>query len=1142
MSRSKQSDVCGPLRLVLLGISLAGAILAQQGKGTISGTVTDAQTAVIPAVKIEIRNVGTNAVFRTSSNETGYYTAPGLAVGEYEVTAQLEGFKRAVRGGITLQVDQTARVDFVLQVGQVTETVEVVAEAPLVDANSATVGKVVENRRIQELPLNGRNAMALVMLTPGVRSPVGPTNSGFADRGINLSAVSINNSPRSMNGQLMDGSNNVLGWVGDVSVPPAVDAVEEFKVQSGSMAAEFGFTAGGVVNLVTKSGTNAFHGTAYEFLRNDKFDARNTFATGKNHLRYNQFGGSIGGPVVKNKTFFFFNLEDYRLRRGSTSISTMPVAAEREGDFSNTRDVKGNLIPIYDPLTTRANPSGSGYVRDLFAGNKIPASRLDPVSVNVLELYPLPNRTPSDPYTNSRNYQRQIVQPTDSNQYHTRGDHRFGDRNTLFGRVSWFTHKTQQTSVYPGPMHGRADDTGNKHIVLSDTHMFSPTLLNEFRVGISRQSFTFVDNSYGQNWPQKLGLPTDFPPDVLPLVAISGFSKLGNGSVGNRASLVWSFQEAVTRIQGNHTMKFGVEHRLLRGNNRQSSYPSGSFTFDAVLTRNPQKTAGTGYGLASMVLGEVRSATADQVLGQSEQAYSTSFFVQDDWKVARRLTINLGLRYDFQQQAVERYDRWSNFDMNGTSSVSGLRGRAVYAGVDGQPRTWRDEDYNDIGPRIGFAWDLLGKGKTVLRGGYGLYYPYMFNDHDKGGSAAGFTSRTTSYIPVGSDYNIAAFQFKDGFPYAPLQLLGRAGGDDAFLGQSATFVESSGRTPQAHQWSLALQQELPGHWLVDVTYSGNKGTHFSAGSYGYNQLDPQYLSLGLALQDKVPNPYAGIVSGSLGAATITRQQSLLPFPYYSSVSVTAPRLGSYISHLLLLSVEKKMTRGLTLMFSYTGGKLISDNTYVPVDWVGENSGDTVGYQNGKYNRRAERSVDPQDVSQRAVISAVYELPFGRGKTWDVSSATLNKLIGGWQVNTIGTIQAGLPLTVRGANNYLANRPNSTGTSAKLDNPNRDHWFDTSQFVNPPSYTYGNVSRTLPDVRSAGTVNWDLSLIKNTGLTERTKLQFRAEAFNFLNHVNLGYPNDSFVAGADGKNASGTFGVVGSARDARIIQFALKLVF
>lgn len=1119
---------------------------AQQGSGTISGTITDPQGALMPGVRIEIRNTGTNAVFRTTTNDQGFYTAPGLAVGGYEVTAESEGFKRAVRSGITLQVDQRAAVDFTLSLGQVTEAVEVTGEAPLVDAGSATVGKVVENRRVQELPLNGRNALSLTLLAPGVRSN-SASSSGFGDRGVEVSSISINNAPNAMNAQVLDGGNNVQTYLGEVNMNPAVDAVEEFKVQTNTMSAEFGFTAGGVINLATKSGTNSLHGTLYEFLRNDKLDARRAFAAEKGVFRYNQFGASAGGPIIKDKTFFFGNWEKWIFRKAVPKIGTFPTLLQRQGDFSDLLDARGRQVPIYDPATTVPNPQGSGFIRLPFAGNRIPSNRLDPVALNIQNFYPEPNRTPSDPFTNTNNYQRNASEERSSQQFTFKVDHRLSNSNTLFGRYSRYGHTTDggapdvgTTGIYPDPVVSKRDDKLKNHnALLSDTHIFSPFLLNEFRLGLTRSTFPFQVRSFGGDWPQKLGFPPVVPNDTFPQIS-NGTPAFNTGTAGFRGSVSWQISDMLTRIQGGHTMKFGVEHRIIRGNNFQRSSPSGNFSFNAGLTGNPLSPSGTGSPYASFLLGEVASASVTTHLGAAFHGYATSFFFQDDWKATRRLTLNLGLRYDFQQQPVERWNGISNFDPSGIDPETGLRGVMVYAGVDGQPRSFRKDDKNDFGPRIGFAYDVAGNGHTVIRGGFGVFYPWIFNTLFFG-NTTGFASTSTSYTPEGGS-NFAAFRLKDGFPFAPIPPLGSALGPGAFLGQSVSMEESDGSTPTSLQWNLSLQRQLKGNWLVDATYSANRGYHFIGSGYDLNQLDPVYDSLGLALQDRVPNPYAGMVPGALGAATITRSQSLRPLPYYNNINVSSPRLHQFTSHLLLLTVEKRMSQGFTMLFSYTAGKVIGNSGVGELIGFATESASAAGYQNGKFDRSPERSVEPRDVSLRAVVSALYELPFGRGKAWDTQNAVAGKLLEGWQVNTIGTMQTGRPLGVTGAGNFRANRPNSTGQSAKLDHRTAERWFDTEQFVNPANFTIGNLGRLLPDVREPGIVNWDLSLIKNTGITERVNLQFRAEAFNFMNHVNLGRPGTGFSPGPDGRNQSGSFGVITSSDDARIIQFGLKVIF
>ncbi len=1123
------------LRLATLALFAVSIASAQQSSGTISGTVSDQAGGVVPGAQVEVRNTGTNAVFATSSNESGLYVAPGMAVGEYEIAVESDGFRRTVRSGVTLQVGQNAEINVMLEIGQVTEVVEVVGEAPLVDTGGATIGEVIERKRVSDLPINGRGALALTMLTAGVISNAGPTNSGFGDRGIQLSSISINGSPNSMNAQMLDGNNNILSYVGEVGVPIAVDSVEEFKVQSGTMSSEFGFTAGGAVNLVTRSGTNQIHGTAYEFLRNDAVDARNTFASRNLPLRYNQYGASVGGPIIKNRTFGFFNWEEYRLQRSSPRIRSVPVPDFLRGDFSELRTANGTPIPLYDPDTIRPNPDGGGLIRDPYPGNQVPAAKFDPAAQNVIPWYPAPNKAPSNPYTFSQNFQDAQVNKVNWSQWNTKFDHRFSDKNSLFGRYTSARHQPSRNDVFTDPNVGRNrfDDQTNRNFVISNTHTFSPTLINSLRVGTSRQLFLFETVGNYLGYAQRIGLPASVPEDQVPDINVRPYPRIGGGALGKRSSLNWDIQNMVTKISGNHTFKFGLNARDLYGGNRQGGALSGFYQFRN-LTTNPQRSAGTGHDLASFLTGDVSAAGIDRILGNSWQGFNWSAFVQDDWKVRPRLTINLGLRWDFQQKPYERHNGQINFDPDCTEPGTGLRGCTVFAGVDGQPRTFMEEDYNDFGPRIGFAYDLTGEGETVFRGGYGVYYPSIFFRNFTGD--INLFSRTRTSYPAAAPGE-KAFQFSHGFPFPFNETPGASAGPGARLGQSVSLRESDGTTPITQQWNASIQHQV-GPWVFDLTYAGNKGNHFSANGYNLNQLDPAVtFQLQQALDDRVPNPNRGLFQGGLAGATITRAQSLRAFPHYSSVGVRNPRYGNYVSHQLQFNIKRRLENGLLVHFAFTGGKKMSDSTQIPVNFgpveqVNENS-----FQNGLYDRTASRSVDPTDVARRAVISLLYELPFGRRL-----SGAAKGLLGGWQINSVGVMQTGVPLIVRGASNEQANRPNSTGQSAKLNSPTRERWFNTDVFVNPPLYTYGDLGRVLPDVRTPGTVNFDLSLIKDTIVGERLNVQFRAEAFNVMNQVNLRAPNTSFSAGADGFNRSATFGTITSARDARVVQFGLKLIF
>lgn len=1132
------------VRILSLLLTLTvSALYAQQGRAGLSGTITDTSNAAVPNAQVTVRNVGTNVTTETRTNDRGLYTFPALSVGAYELSVVADGFKRAVQSSITLEVDQRAQINVQLEVGGTTESVVVTAEVPLVDVASATVGKVVENRRIQELPLNGRNALALTLLTPAVRSNAGPTNSGFGDRGLALTAISINGGANGYNNFIMDGGNNNRAFRGDINISPTVDAIQEFKVQSNVMSSEFGFTLGGVVNVVTKSGTNELHGSLYHFFRNDKLDARNAFADVRAPFRYNQFGGAVGGPVIRNRTFFFYNYEDWRFRRNQQPITTVPTMRQRNGDFSDLLDAQGRLIQLYDPLTTRpATPSG--VQRDAFPGNILPQSRLDPTTRAFLRFFPEPNRTPVNQFTQQLNYIGLVKESRSMRQHTAKVDHRFSERHNIFGRYSYFNHFTDGPNnagnPWPDPLvRARIDDMVNQNAVLNDTFTVAPNLLNEFRISLARHWLPFQAASFGQNLPRELGLHPSIPSDTLPVVQ-TGFANFGPYTVGLMASTTWQIFESATWIINKHQIKFGGEFRLLQGNNFQRDQPSYSFNFAPALTQNPRSPGGTGNTFATFLLGHVSTANAVQYLGLSMKGASASGFVQDDWKISRRLNLNIGLRWDFQQWPYERNNGVSNFDP--TSRIPGINllGRTTYGGIDFE-RSGRQSDWNNFSPRIGFAYDLDGKGQTVIRGGYAIFYPSIFANRFFG-STSGFANTATQYVPAGGDTNYPAFRFRDGLPSAPQAPLGSLLGPAAFLGQNVTWDQQQENVPMSQQWSLSLQEQIKG-WLVDATYSANRGTHLPAGNYSINEIAPQDWNLGLALQDRVPNPYAGVVPGALGAATITRQQALRPFPYYNSVAVREPLLGNSTYHALLLTVERRFSRGLVVLMSFTGGKLMSDSVNTSVNFGNDvEQVGVVGYQDGQYNRALEHSLDPTDVSRRMVLSTIYELPFGKGRALSSGNRVLNTVIGGWQVNNITTWQNGLPVVVRGAQNFRADRPNSTGVSARLDNPTAAAWFDTTQFVNPPNFTLGNVGRTLPDVRHPGTFNMDLSLIKDTQVGERLRLQLRAEAFNWLNTVNLGLANGTFTPGPDGFNRNAAFGTINSARQARQIQFGLKLLF
>jgi hypothetical protein len=1141
-------------KLALLTTFVCMSARAQIGQASITGTVVDSSDATVVGATVTAKHLTTNVTYQAVVNQSGSYTFPVLPIGSYEVSVTADGFKRSVRSGIVLEVGDKPAINFRLEIGAVVDTVEVTGAAALVDTTGSTIGKVVESARIDSLPLNGRSVLSLALLTPEVQGHTTTTQPGFGDRGDAVTNFSIMGGHPWLNAYILDGVNNTQARQGFAAVIPQVDSIEEFKIQSGYMSAEYGFTAGGVINMVTKSGTNAVHGTLYEFLRNTDLTARNFFATTVPPLIYNQYGGAIGGPIIKNRTFFFANVEQWRLVQSYNVLDTVPTAAERAGNFSQYDNASGKQIPIYDPHSIGLNSAGA-YTSMPFSGNIIPPTELDPVALNILnKFWPLPNVTPNNPYTNTNNYNANNSGHSNALEEVYRIDHRFSAQNSLSIRYTLWDPKTDNgccgisnAGLFPSPLaRYRIDNFKTQNASLSDIHTFSPTLLNEFRLGVSDLYYPAQAASYGQNWPQMLGLPSSVPSYTLPSITMAGFDNFpGSNAAYKELFSAYTPQliDNVTFIHGKHAFKAGIDLRRNRFNQLMLNDGSGQFNFTSTLTGNLQSPAGTGAGLASFLTGAVATATVETDQAITYQNYSWSFFFQDDWKVSRRLTVNLGLRWDIQEPITETHNRLSNFNPNAVDPQGGVLGELQFAGVNFGQSILKSY-YKAFGPRAGLAWDVFGNGKTAVRTGYAIYYPPNFNTRYFQTGTAANNDIITTYVAPGGTTQLPAFYLKNGLPYAPEQPLGAAAGPSAYEGQTVSYQEANGKDTYVQEWDFTVQQQLPGNFLVEAAYSGSKGSNLVTTPFNINSINPADYSLGSALLGQVPNPYYGRVSGTFNTPTITLQQSLLPYPYYGAINDVMPRDGSSSYESWLVSLEKRLSHGLVLLSSYTFGKLIDVNT------IGISSAQALGEQqalNATWrlpitDRNLERGLDPTDAAGHFIMSVVYELPIGKGKMWQPSNALVTAILGGWQVDGLVAVGDGLPLVIRGANNFLADRPNSTGVSAGLANPTIAEWFNTAAFVNPPSWTIGNVGNVLPNVRGPGTFNIDFSAIKNFRITERFNLQFRSEFFNVLNHPNFLEPNTTFVAGANGSNDSSTFGVISAARDPRTIQFALKLRF
>jgi hypothetical protein len=1108
-------------------------LLGQSSTAELRGLVMDESGALIPGAKVEVLNVGTSESRTFTTDAAGQYVVSQLLPGTYKIQVEAQGFRRVVRRGVVLQVGQRAGIDVHLQVGAVSESIEVVESAPLLESNDASLGQVIENRKVLDLPLNGRNILALASLTSGV-TPGTSFGIGIPDNRAALvqaasSNLSMNGGMTSSNDVLIDGVPLSICCQNQISFEPSIDSTQEFRVRTNMYDAQYGRTGGGVITFASRGGSNQLHGSLYHFLRNEHLDANNFFNNRANqpkaHFVYNQFGGRIGGPIVRNKLFFFFNYEGLRNIRGAFASGRTPTDAERSGVFTEN---------IYDPLT---GTSTNGYTRTLFPDKTIPKERMDKVALNLMSFWPKPNTTGVNNFiTNAPN--------TDAlDQFNTRIDYNVTAANRLFGRFSSERNDGLMPNTY-GNIASVAwsQEVNNYNMVLDDSWTITPTFVANLRYGFTRQRNFRVGYSIGTDLT-KYGWPASYnaarQEALLPQISPAAYLGLSRATLFKRAAQAHAWAAQFSKVAGRQFLKFGIDYRLYQQYWVDNGNASGSFSFDTGFTRGPNALTGTGgNAFASFLTGYPSGGSIANVGAMSCNSPYAALFLQDDFRVNDKLTLNLGVRWEAELSRNEHDNRLSYFDPNAPSpladkvGIPNLKGGLRFLGVDGENRQ-QATDWNNVGPRVGFSWQAMPK--TVVRGGYGVtYLPIQtrYNGTLNTGFAA-TTSMVTSLdggrTPVGALSN----PFPNGFNLPK----GASNGLLSSLGQSfSTLLYDEKETGYSQQWSLDIQRELTADLMLDVAYSGSKGTQLGM-PLPINVLPTQLLSLGAQLLEKVNNPFAPYVStGTLSSATVTRQQLLLPYSQFLGVTSNVSQLGSSIYHALQLKVNKRFSKGFSILAGYTFSKIISDV-------AGWNTGyldDAPGYQD-VYNRRLDRSIDPQDVSSRLVLSYVWELPFGRGKRYLASTPkAIDLILGGWQVNGMTTFAAGMPLEVYNSVPTIsgASRPNNVGRSAKKSGSVNDRlnaYFDTSAFAAPGQYEFGSAPRTLPDIRSDGPRNFDLSLFKNFSVTERVSLQLRGEFFNIFNTPRFGKPNGNF--------GTSQFGIVSSqANNPRDVQLALRLSF
>lgn len=1108
------------LALMIGGLFAVSPLKAQVDTATIVGTVQDPSGGLVAGATITAADMGTGIEVSTRTDSAGTYVITPLKVGRYTVTAEAKGFKKESNVGIVLQVQDRLRVDFTLQVGAVTETINIQAEPTLVQTESSALGDVVDSRKITALPLNGRDYTQLATLTTGVvkitENGGGINGATSASNGNAGGAFAVNGTRGNLNNFMLDGiDNNSNDNAGNI-LKTNVDAIEEFKIQTSNYSAEFGRSGGAVINATIKSGTNGFHGTLFEFLRNSAMDARGFFEPPdqpKAPFKQNQFGGTFGGPIKKNKLFFFVDYQGTRVSAATTAISTVPTPAEIGGDFSALlgdqvgTDALGRPVfenEIFDPNSTRQ--VGDTVVRNAFGfdpvtglpipgqANIIPASRFDPIAHNVANLYPAPNV----PGAFANNYRVNPPGQDTIDQMDARSDYNISSRQQLFGRFSLSERTRFQAPPLPGLADGGSYSTGN---YLEDTHgaalgytfTVSPSMVNEFRAGFNRNHYDDNIPAYGQNYPPEglavPGVPNDPSINGLTLFQPSGYKRVGEPGYTPTISTSQEVQfgDTLSLVRGRHTIKVGPQFRFSQFNLFQVGQPRGRFSFSGEFSASsPSAGDGSGNGLADMLLGLPSTSVISTLTAFENRQNTYGGFVQDDFKVSSTLTLNLGLRYDYTTPIVEANDHQSNFNF--------ATGQIIAAGQNGASRGLVTTDKNDFSPRVGLAWSPFKNNKTVFRAGYGRFFSYQ---EIRTGDPLQLAYNLPFFFEPSfvSDGITPILTVSGGFP--PLNV-----NDAKFAG--VTSNDSRLHAPVTDEWNFNVQHELPANILVEVAYVGAKSTHLQV-LVDHNQ-------------DPVPGP------GDV--------QSRRPYPQYGPFT-SIENHGNSSYQALQLKAEKRLSAGLMFLTAYTYGKSINDQPEICC---------SSPWPQNSYNLTAEKGPSDFDNRFRWVSSFDYELPIGKGKRYVNSSRAGDLLLGGWHVGGIITLRTGFPFSPlmdydpsnTGSNGLLRTDRTADGNLPK-DQRSPDLWFDVNAFPLPTGYTFGNAGKNI--LNGPGGVTADMSARKIFSLTERWNLEFRAEFFNIFNHAVFAQP-DNYIT--DGPGAAGV--ITSTVIPQRQIQFSLKLSF
>jgi hypothetical protein len=1156
---------------------------------TLSGTVLDPTGQVVSGAKVTLTSPERGLVRTFTTEETGLYSFSLLPTGTYSLDVEAPGFKHYRQENFNLGAGVAVSQKIVLTVGAVSENIEVTSQAPLLNADDANLSSDVTAKQVAALPLNLRNVIALAGLNSSVSNAAeeqvvgAPGISGSADQDVsflNFGGTFFNTAE-----YLLDGSwDTRLDWGGVIYVP-SVDDVQEFKIQTNAFTSQYGFSSGNVINVVTKSGSNGFHGDAYEFYRNSNEDARYYYNNGAQpQFHRNQFGGTFGGPLHKDKTFFFLYYEGLRSATPATYVGTMPTADERTGNFaallgpqitdSNGAPVFDDLGrpvysgAIYNPFSTRQVTQGqvdpstgliatnSGYVRDPFPGNIIPANLLDSIAEKIATGNYWPNPTNGNLINN---FTSASSAAATSNEYSVRIDHNFTENDRVYGRWS----QKFQSKINSPTYYGASDEGGpgvtapnNRYSAnVGYNHVFNPTFDISFNFGVNRHVEQSVTQSFGFQ-SSTLGLPSfiDSIAPSFPEIQPQSYSPLGaQAGLDNYLvpQTIYTSSVDLTKTHGRHTFAFGfmdVSAFLDGGHYANTVLP---FSTSSTAGPDPEfSTTGTGNGFASFLLG-VGSGTPSTGFNQfpAMHKHFLGWYFQDGWKVTSRLTLNLGLRYEIQTAPTERINAQQYFDFNAVNPISTAVGFDVPGMLvfnSGTDRALYNTAYKNFAPRVGAAYQL--QNKIILRGGYGIFYvPSYYNQGPNTGYSQAtpwVTSFNGGLNPSSTLSGNASLGLPSAFPNGQVPVTGNTLGGLTDVGYYLNPVVDPIRdSPYVQQWMLGVQYAFTNNDLLELNYVGNHGVHVLAQYLEWNEFPASDLSLGNQLNQMVTNPFYGKITSSacgLDQPTVLYGQLLRPYPEYCSVTEAEPAAAGSTYNALQATYTHRWHSGMDLNVSYTYSKFL-DNAQGAAGWAFPGSGSNV---RNSYDLGAERSVDVSDITHSLVVNYSYELPFGKGQRFGSDwSRPMNAVLGGWQWTGILTAHTGLPISINPATNNVSGttgygfnqRPNLVpGVSPVPQDQSINHWINADAFSQPDPFTFGNAPRFLSDLRGPGFVNWDMGIQKYWNFTETKRLQFRFELYNAFNHPNFFLP-DSNLGDAN-------FGTITAAYPARSLQFATKFYF